>query len=168
MATKKTAALPYRWANMDAAFGHWLAGFIDGEGCFLIGRQGGRSGSGYRPSFQLKIRADDRRILDEIVERTGIGYVRHAAAGGQGLSGRGNPQLQWRVVGQAERFQLVQLLDRYPLRAKKARDYAIWRVAVLELQRNPHRPGPGKARDWAPFALWMRELRAVRAYVEVA
>jgi hypothetical protein len=33
----------HRWREFDPAFGHWLAGFIAGEGCFGIHRSKSRT-----------------------------------------------------------------------------------------------------------------------------
>jgi hypothetical protein len=80
--------------ELDDAFGHWLAGFADGEGCFSI----------------------------------------------------------IRTVG-----QLAEFFTRYPLRAKKRTDFAIWRQAVeLWIQRR-RRNG-----DWDAIGLLATELSANR------
>jgi hypothetical protein len=50
----------------------------------------------------------------------------------------------WRVQRTAECVQLAAILDAHPLRAKKKRDYAIWRIALDDRLANKHRPG-GKA-----------------------
>jgi hypothetical protein len=49
------------------------------------------------------------------------------------------------------------VLDRYPLRAKKRRDYAIWREAVLEWATVPF----GR-QDWAKMAALRTALSASR------
>jgi hypothetical protein len=56
---------------IDPGFGHWFAGFVDGEGCFLITRVG----KSYRCIFSLHLRGDDRPILEEIHRNLGIGTV---------------------------------------------------------------------------------------------
>jgi hypothetical protein len=138
---------------MDDAFGHWLAGFIDGEGCFMVyGPEGGHRRC---CKFTLKLRGDDVAVLVEIVEKTGIGRVRH-----QPNKQRTLPQYGWLVDTKADCVALVVLLDRYPLRAKKARDYAIWREGVAEWNRMH-----GNLRqDWSRMDRLHRALRAVRHY----
>ena len=60
---------------LDPRFGDWLAGFVDGEGCFRLHVE--RNGNYYACHFQIKLRRDDRaseeycdialnRILNEI------------------------------------------------------------------------------------------------------
>ena len=109
---------------MTDEFGHWLAGFIDGEGCFSIMRNHNRS---YVLRFAVCVRGDDREIIEQIHAETGLGRV--DSRGYPTLLG--SPQVEWRVQRKADCMGLVSLLDRYPLRAKKARDYAMWRAAAM-------------------------------------
>ncbi len=147
---------------MDDAFGHWLAGFIDGEGSFQIVAFRGR----FDCRFRVKLRDDDRAILEEIVKRTGIGRIKTDA--GHGSS---KPQAVWKVQNKAECLALVQLLDRYPVRAKKARDYVVWRAAVmlwLEIgQTYKLVPGHGNqyaAADWSGIEPLHAELARLHTY----
>lgn len=118
---------------MDDAFGHWLAGFLDGEGCFCVARTcGGRSRI---CSLNVAVRSDDRAILEEIQRETGIGKVYDSP--GRGTT---KPYSRWIVQTQPECAALVEILDRYPLRAKKALDYMLWKeaVAIWCANRNKH------------------------------
>lgn len=113
----------YTRSVVDRDFGHWLAGFIDGEGCFYITRDNQRAV--YRARFSLSLRSDDRPILDEARDRTGLGRVHNYK--GQNA----NQVSRWMIQSRADTEALVALLDRFPLRAKKRNDYAIWREAVF-------------------------------------
>lgn len=104
-------------------FGHWLAGFIDGEGHFYITRTGGW----IRCGLIVNIRDDDAPVLEEVCGRLGVGRVSPTGMN----AARGNPQVRWEVSTKGGCLKLVEIFDTYPLRAKKARDYAIWRQAVL-------------------------------------
>lgn len=108
----------------------WFAGFSDGEACFDIRRC--ENGTRHHPRFGIGLRSDDALILERL----------QAAFGGRlHYSGRkdapwGNvggiaPQCRWHVVAKADLVKLVEYFDRFPLRAKKARDYAVWRRAVM-------------------------------------
>ncbi len=44
----------------DRDFGNWLAGFVDGEGCFYFKRV---NQTNLVPAFAIKVRADDPSIL---------------------------------------------------------------------------------------------------------
>lgn len=154
---------------VDPAFGHWLAGFIDGEGCFAINcSQSGTAHRRVQIKFVLDLRADDRPIVEEIRARTGIkGSIRHRESYGDGNR---RAQVSWHVNARGDLARLVQLLDTYPLRAKKRRDYEIWKRAVHASAGN--RKGPGSAArtrqsaiDWQLRRL-ARELRVTRGYPE--
>jgi hypothetical protein len=122
----------------DAAFLNWLAGFIDGEGSFTIRNH---PSGGYLPRFRIKIRSDDAPIVYEIQARTGIGRVAIERGADR------NSLVVWSVESGADMAALLRLLDAHPLRAKKARDFQIWREAVREY-RSP-----------APRASRMEELK---------
>jgi hypothetical protein len=145
--------------DIDPSFGHWLAGFIDGEGSFSM-PSGAR---GCAPRFALELRDDDQAILEEIAHRTGIGRTYRRAK-------RDNAQSQasWQVFTMRDVARLVELLDTYPLRAKKRRDYEIWKEAVRAQLMN----GGTRNSGFRTIAYQRkmqelnRRLAAVRAYDE--
>ena len=144
-------------------FGNWLAGFIDGEGCFLIARRTRREGAYpyFSPAMRLAIRADDRPALELIQATTGIGRLYDHAGGGAR-----NPSSAWAVNRKDDCARLVQILDAHPLRAKKAAEYAVWRKAVLlwgTAEYGKRAPTRGCA-DWAPLEALRLELQGVRHY----
>lgn len=143
-------------SDRDDAFGHWLAGFIDGEGSFII-----HGAERKQCRMCVKLRADDRAILDEIVERTGIGRVTH-----QPNNARTNPQYGWLVITKADCQRLVALLERYPLRAKKARDFEIWREAVRQWVAMAPRNGH-KRNDWTGMAVLQDQLMEGRRFSNI-
>ncbi len=144
--------------GVDAAFGNWLAGFIDGEGCFVVSQNSGRPG--YRCSLVVKLRLDDEPILREIQQRTGIGRLsRHKE---REPDRHREATATWRVDSRRDCARMVELLDTFPLRAKKARDYEIWRSAVRlwgAVRRGP-------SLSWAVFQMaeCRRQLTAVRGF----
>jgi hypothetical protein len=100
----------------------WLSGFTDGEGCFLIGTvQRGRI---LAPRFYLGLRADDMAVLEELQRALGGRLHLRPARGADA------PQCAWLVSSKRELAGLVEYFDRFPLRAKKAADFALWREAV--------------------------------------
>lgn len=108
---------------------HWLAGLIDGEGSFNI-----RARKGTSPccTLTVQLRADDRPILEEIRQKTGLGRLEDVSQ-----SGTSAPGVRWAVTRKGDAQALVALLDKYPLRTKKRRDYATWREAVLLHSNTP-------------------------------
>lgn len=143
---------------VDAAFGNWLAGFIDGEGCFGIHpmRRGGVVCWAVR--FTLKLRDDDRSILEECRARVGAGTIRTSPVRD------GRPQCAWVIESRGDCLALAEVLDRFPLRAKKARDYAIWRGALAEWANGERGHRWSGQRDWSRMAALRERLDAVRAY----
>jgi hypothetical protein len=105
----------------------WLSGFADGEGSFGL-YPTYRSRGGYVPRFIVQLRADDIAVLEALREEFG-GKVRVYSS--QAERGEGKPKASWIVSSKADLQGLITYFDRFPLRAKKVRDYGIWRRAVL-------------------------------------
>jgi hypothetical protein len=146
----------------DETFGAWLAGLIDGEGCFTI--QHDRRDGSYRCHFALKLRADDGPLLEALCERTALGQIYR-----EGRRPPSRPCLSWRISSRPDCVALAALLERTPPQSKKARDFEIWRQAVdVWVTRAPRRGsrwGPAKSGDdWSKMAELDVRLRAVRAY----
>lgn len=110
---------------MNDAFGYWLSGFIDGEGCFSISKR--TNVERYLPRFDLYLRFDDREIIEEIHSTLGMGSVN--VRKGRSLS---NPCVGWHVSSKKDMLSFCEIVNRFPLRAKKKHDYAIWEQAVRE------------------------------------
>lgn len=161
--------------EIDPEFGSWLAGFIDGEGSFLL-RYHRTPADQHRISlrFQLEIRADELPIIQEIVATVGFGLVTlrpgmprlSDGPGSTAVEYRCKPICGWRVDGKANIARLVGLLDRFPLRAKKAQDYAIWREAAMywftvRKQGNQYAP---RLNDMRPLIEARERLDAIRVY----
>ena len=110
-------------------FGHWLAGFIDGEGCFSVSYNGQRQRyPSLKCTFRIALRSDDTPLLEECRRQTGLGVVyRQRPFANQ----KWNPSAMWHVAHKSDSARLIEILDRFPLRSKKARDYAVWREAVI-------------------------------------
>lgn len=106
----------------------WLAGFTAGEGCFQILHNNRRrvTSASLIPQFQIALRADDGQVLEALQKFFG-GSVSYRARAQNIVS---CPMCAWHVASKRDLARLVQYFDRFPLQAKKARDYAIWRQAV--------------------------------------
>jgi len=140
----------------DDAFGSWLAGFFDGEGCFLIDRRRGR-----RPRIDLhccatiRLRSDDLPLLRNIRRKTGIGSVRGPYAY-TGTIRNAHPQAGWTVHNKADCDALREIFRRHPLRSKKQRDFLVWSQALDAWSR----------RDWPAMERLKLELEDGRRWVE--
>jgi hypothetical protein len=112
-------------------FGDWLSGFVDGEGCFVLTTRKRMPYSQPSPTVRLAIslRADDRPVLDLIRSYLGCGCIGIAD---RPHAGNDKPAAQFRVNSIVDLAQIiVPHFDLHPLFAKKKRDFAIWRQAVL-------------------------------------
>ena len=97
--------------TIDNDFGHWLAGFTAGEGCFtavFIRRC-------LYAHFRIHCRADDE-ILRHIHRTLNIGNLYFYDTDKQV-----NPMLTFCVGSLKDCQKIIALFDKYPLRAKKAR-----------------------------------------------
>lgn len=149
---------------MDDAFGYWFSGFVDGEGHFSVQRQQRATYVGHAISFQLKVRRDDRDIIEKINEELGYGWLCFPARRNEGGS---KPQIGWGVTSGEDCLALVELLERYPLRSKKARDFVIWSEAVryfVGVKR--YRGGLGGPADWSKMEEYAVALSTGRVYNE--
>ena len=118
------------------AFGHWLAGFTDGEGCFFLGTRPRR----YKNKvynihfgiFTIGVRRDDAAILYKIRDFLGCGAVT--------IAGR----MSTYRVSRTQHLNdiLVPFFQQYGLHSKKKRDFSIWQKAINLLERVRRRPRP--------------------------
>jgi hypothetical protein len=146
-------------ANIDPAFGNWLAGFADGEGCFTVHKAHG--GNSYTCAFKINLRLDDRAILETIHRTLGIGTIRKRSA-----CGTAKPGFEWAVQKRSECLRLARLFLTFPLRAKKHRDFLKWYEALLALcraGRGNRWHGPA---DFSEVKAIKQELQAIREYKE--
>jgi hypothetical protein len=169
----KANPIPPFPADLDRdAFGHWLSGFTDGEACFWVGSNRSASmvkaiGKPYRMAwFTIKLRADDSDILRLIQSYFQCGrFVTNMENGCKVPNAR--PQVGFTVARVEDLHNvIVPHFDRYPLRAKKARDFQIWKraVAILHSVKSDRIRSLGKDRTnghfKGTFAKWSPEQDA--------
>jgi len=140
------------------SFGAWLSGFSDGEACFHLKalKRKGQSTYHFCTTFQILLRADDRGILEEIQKYLKCGTIRPYKLKGSDHGGFSvNPKVVFSVDTLRDNVaHILPQFDRFPLRSKKARDYVLYRRAVLlrvdvtKRKREVHVRGQG-ARQWS-------------------
>lgn len=112
------------------SFGHWLSGFVDGEGCFKL--NGRRDCDTMKPAcqFTIALRADDLSALQDIQSYWQCGQL-HFSDNSRCKIPNAKPTACLSVVKLADLAEIVvSHFDAFPLRAKKAADFLIWKEAV--------------------------------------
>lgn len=141
-------------------WGGWFAGLTDGEGSFGIHKKNrNNSSTAYQCRFRIALRDDDQFILEEIRDTLGMGSIwNRFARSHNGCCGR--PQVTFAVTAIADCAKLVEIFERFPLRAKKKHDLAVWRCAVVELQK------PVSDRNPELLEYYFHRIKQVRRYRE--
>lgn len=120
---------------MDRLPGDYIAGFVDGEGCFYINfRRDVRHDRKNKPvyfyweiGFAIAMRADDKDILEKIRETLNCGKVT--------VNKQGSARFQITDINELA-GKIVPFFEKYELRAKKRADFILWREAVEIFKRN--------------------------------
>ena len=110
---------------------YYIAGFVDGEGSFvffLSPRKDIRLGFELNLDFQIEVRIDDKEILERIKKTLGCGHINVL---NYERYKKWMPHVKYRV-GRIEdlRNKLVPFFRRYPLQAKKKKNFEIFAKAV--------------------------------------
>lgn len=117
----------------DEAFGWYLTGLTDGEGCFQFRLEPDPrqpTWRHWRSEFSIAMREDERPHLEAVVRRVGCGRLYLAKR--RKPVGNDKPAVRWQVA-EAESLAsvIVPHFDRFPLQFKKAADFVIWRKAIM-------------------------------------
>lgn len=127
--------------NKEKLPGNYIAGFVDGEGCFALTfrKDVQRNISNNKPreyyywgvQFAIVLRSDDVPILKLIKEELGCGSIT--------FTGKGE-QARYSVQNAKDLAEkIIPFFRKYKLRAKKSTDFNLWIQAVEIL--NKHRNG---------------------------
>jgi hypothetical protein len=125
---------------MEKIPGDYIAGFVDGEGCFALKfrrevKHGRGKRSGIKPiyfywdiEFAIMLREDDKGILEKIKDTLGCGNLT-------------KPNKRGMVRYAVNRIsdlsdKIVPFFEKYQLRAKKKFDFELWKEAVKIFKRN--------------------------------
>ena len=117
---------------------HYVAGFIDGEGCFSVSigkHKTLKRGYEVRPEFEIELRKDDQEVLERIVVTIGAGRIYDCSYERYGWF----PHAKYKITSIWEMKEyLFPFLDKYPLQAKKSKSYKYFREIVLMLCNKEH------------------------------
>lgn len=108
-------------------FGYWLSGFTDGEGSFNLIVDRHKARLICRAGFSISLRADDLDILRLIQKFWQCGGIYQDLK--QPI---GHPAMRFKV-GKFHPLRHIVLphFEKYPLLAKKRRDFEIWKQGVI-------------------------------------
>ena len=117
---------------------HYVGGFIDGEGSFSVSigkHKTLKRGLEVRCEFEIELRADDREILERICVTLGCGKIYDCSYERYGWY----PHVKYKITStkNMEKY-LFPFLDRYPLQAKKAKAYLLFKEIVLLVRTKQH------------------------------
>jgi len=147
-------------------FGHWLAGFVDGEGSFNLTL-------GKRPKhipscqFSISLRNDDADTLEYIIKVLGRGTVYYRERGEINKQGyMSKPRADLMMHTKADVKLIAAIFRKYPLRSKKRLAFVPWAEAVdLWSLRNYN--GPMTDEKWRVAEQMqdlMRQVKEARQY----
>lgn len=153
-------------------FGDWLSGFTDGEVSFTLFYKKTPTKTRVAAFFLIRLRDDDTPILRLVQQFFGCGTIHPHNRG----KGNGNPAVGFQIRTAAALQEIVvPHFEAHPLRAKKSRDFEIWKRAVAVLYRVTRRrrigyqTGRGCHPRWRPeehdeFAQLCADLKQARRY----
>ena len=133
----------YYYLGMETVSGDYIAGFVDGEGCFALKfRRDIRYDRKNKPvyyywsiEFAISLRSDDVGILETIKNTLGCGTI---SINNSGIA-------RYAVTERDELIRkIVPFFDRNRLRAKKRNDYELWKEALNILERNRQKRNDSK------------------------
>ena len=128
---------------MKKLTGDYVAGFVDGEGCFALKfRRDVRHDRKNKPvyyywsiEFAIVLKSDDIDILEAIKDTLGCGRI--------SINKRG--MARYSVSERSDLLnKIVPFFDEHKLRAKKRHDYELWKEALLVLEKNRQKREDGK------------------------
>jgi hypothetical protein len=140
----------------DEYAANYFAGFFSGEGCFQLARRQAR--------FVIKLRRDDRPLLDAFCRDFALGSVVDVAA-----IEPWSPAAVWNVVGARDVLKGIGLFESAPLLGRKARQYRAWRpgaqaIAEAIIDKSPlnHQLAEGARRALADATAYRPPGTALR------
>lgn len=126
----------------------YIAGFVDGEGCFALNYRADRRYDDdgnklyeyhyWKTEFAIVLHPSDAGLLNLIKERFGVGNISFKRAG---------DQVRYSVQNTSELHDvIVPFFEKNPLFGTKAKDFELWSQAVKLLYAHRQKERTGKSR----------------------
>ena len=116
----------------------YIAGFIDGEGCFWVSiyrDEAMRNKIFVRAEFSIELRADDEEILERIQKTLGCGKIYECKYERYGWY----PHVKYKVSRLDEISEvLIPFLEKWPLQAKKAETFQYFKEIIHKRMNKEH------------------------------
>lgn len=148
----------------------YIAGLIDGEGCFGLGIWKGH----IRMDFHIGMRADSLPLLKQVRHTIGVGTFHHVDNTGYDYRKQGssapskmNPAVQYCIGRQEDMLAFAEWCDDIPLREKQ-QQFKIWRDALhFYVKHNNGKRGRGRqTREWVKNKMkeYVYKIKKARSY----
>ncbi len=140
-------------------FGSWLSGFVDGEASFMLNFGKGKSRHKFTfgtARIAIVLRDDDAAIQYLIQSYWNTGIIYHQTRKQSTVDNK--PQVMYVVLRIADLHNIVvPHFEKYPLMAKKKRDFEIWSEAVRLIYKMAMKPRVGRGISRGMKAKWDSE-----------
>ena len=117
--------------------GHYIAGFVDGEGSFHIAfqrRTDLKFGWQAVPEFHISQNFTSRKVLEAIRKQLQCGYIKANDA-----AGKRDKTLVYVVRDRKDLIRkIVPFFERFPLRTEKRKDFELFRKIIQMMENNSH------------------------------
>jgi len=116
----------------------YIAGFVDGEGCFCVSISKHKTLKRrieVRPEFEIELRADDKDLLDRIQHTLECGRIYHLTYERYGWA----PHVKYKVSNIKDLSEvIIPFFDKHVLQGKKRDVYLLFREIVLMMRKKEH------------------------------
>lgn len=121
---------------------HYITGFVDGEGCFSVSISQKRFRvPEVRLKFEIELREDDEPILKEIQKVLQCGSIYHLE---YEKYKKWQPHVKYMVGSFKDiRDKVIPFFQRYPLQAKKKKQFEFFCKVAKMMENNEHRTFEG-------------------------
>lgn len=133
--------------NLTITHGDYVAGLVDGEGCFYVNIYHFKKYPSAVPQTRIhlyiKLREDDLVILEQVQEFLGIGHIYYQAEKRK----HHQPCYRYEINKREELKEVIKFFDKHPLHSpKKARDLDRIREMLSIIDSKEHLKPKGIAR----------------------
>ena len=139
----------------------YLAGLVDGEGCFIVSKVAKRSAC--HISLHVSLRLDTASVLRELASV--FGGRLHVSEVKASVNPKHKPLLMWAITSKQDVLGLIAYFNEFEL-VVKAAQYQVWRDAALFYYRYSKGTGGGRNPEWLVEAMLSAktELERLKKY----